>query len=301
MTDMPQILLFQTTDPVAVKRRLLRFRAAFLKLGPHCRFAAISYMPGAQSGVRRVVLDGIEFEHHVYGPDAMESLGYPLKGAARPFKLIPGNCDLPPLLFRRQQPQYEQYWVVEDDVEYSGEIHSLFAGLERRTGDLLAAHLARGYAAWTYASMLRATDPAVTPASSWLVFLTFYRISGAALDVIDRYYRAGWSAHSENAWATILKHAGMTVVDFGGAGEFVAEADRNKRYHGLANDGFEKSGSFGTMNIRLRAGRQKDMLWHPIKPPKAWLRQTYKRYVSIAKWYLAKLARVIGRSSGPAH
>lgn len=289
MNQQPQILLFQTTDPAGVKKRLLRFRAAFLRLGPQFRFAAVTYTPGVESHVRKVVLDGIEIEHHVYGPDAMDTLGYPVKGAARPFKLIPGNCDLPPLLFRRAHPQYEQYWVVEDDVEYSGDIHHLFAGLAPREGDLLAAHLARGDASWTYSSMLRAPGSDITPADSWLVFLTFFRISGAALDLIDRYYLDGWCAHSENAWATILKHGGMSVVDIGGNGEFVAEQDRNKRYQGLANDGFQKSGSFGTMNIRLRAGRQKDVLWHPIKPPRAWLRQTRKRWISIARYYLERL------------
>lgn len=291
MSEQAQVLLFQTTDPASVRKRLLRFRAAFLKLGPQCRFAAISYTPAARTEVRRIVLDGIEIEHYVYGPDAIDTLGYPVKGAARPFKLIPGNCDLVPLLFRRDQPQYDQYWVVEDDVEYSGDIHTLFAGLDGRPGDLLAAHLARGYEGWTYASMLRAPGTDITPASSWLVFLTFFRVKGAALDLIDRQYRAGWNAHSENAWATILKHGGMTVVDIGGNGEFVAEEDRNRRYYGLANNGFEKGGSFGTMNIRMFAGRRKDVLWHPIKTPKAFLRQTRKRWLSIAQWYLARLRR----------
>lgn len=291
MTDQPQILLFQTTDPAAVKKRLLRFRAAFLRLGPQCRFAAISYTPNAKTGVRKVVLDGVEIEHHVYGPDAIDTLGYPAKGAARPFKLIPGNCDLPPLLFRRAQPQFAEYWVVEDDVDYSGDLYDLFAGLAGREGDLLAAHLARGEEEWTYSAMLRAPGLDLKPADSWLVFLTFFRISGAALDLIDRYYRDGWTAHSENAWATILKHGGMSVVDFGGAGEFVAEEDRNKRYTGVANDGFAKNGSFGTLNIRLRPGREKDLLWHPIKPPKVWLRQWRKRYVSMAQWYLNRLTR----------
>ena len=286
MSTKPQILLLQTTDPASVKKRLLRFREAFLRLGPQFTFAAISYTSGVKSHVRKVVLDGVEIDHHVYGPDAMDTLGYPVKGAARPFKLIPGNCDLPPLLFRRAHPQYEQYWVIEDDVEYSGDVHQLFAGLAPREGDLLAAHLARGEESWTYSSMLHAPGIDLTPTTSWLVFLTFFRISGAALDLIDDYYRKGWSAHSENAWATILKHGGMTVVDIGGNGEFVAEEDRNKRYHGLANDGFAKNGSFGTLNIRLRAGRQKDVLWHPIKPPKAWLRQTRKRWISIAQYYL---------------
>jgi hypothetical protein len=289
MQEQEQILLFQTTDPVSVRKRLLRFREAFLRQGPHCRFAAVSYTASAKTTVNRIVLDGIEIEHHVYGPDAIDTLAYPVKGAARPFRLIPGNCDLVPLLFRRWHTQYAQYWVVEDDVEYSGDIHTLFAGLADREGDLLASHLARGYDDWTYASMLRAPVEAMTPDCSWLVFLTFFRISGAALDMIDAYYRAGWSAHSENAWATILKHGGMTVIDFGGNGEFVAEEDRNQRYLGLANDGFNKQGSFGTMNIRLRPGRRPHVLWHPIKPPKAWLRQTRKRWISIAMWHFDKV------------
>lgn len=295
MDGSAQILLFLTTDPVGTRKRLLRFRQAFLDQGPHCSFAVVSWLPSATSGVRPLVLDGIELEQHVYGPDAIDTLDYPRKGAARPFQLIPGNCDLVPLLFRRRQRQYAQYWLVEDDVEYSGDIHTLFAGLADRPGDLLAAHLARGYADWTYASMLHAPGTAIPPDRSWLVFLTFFRVRAGALDLIDRYYRAGWNGHSENAWATMLKHGGMTVVDIGGNGEFVAEQDRGRRYQGLPNDGFDKHGSFGTTNIRLRAGRQKDLLWHPIKPPRAWLRQTRKRWLSIAKWHLEKVTRAVRR------
>ena len=288
MTTPTQILLFQATDPANVKKRLLRFREAFLRLGPDRAFAIVSYTPGVQTTVRKVVLDGVEIDHYDFGPDAIDTLGYPHKGAARPFKLIPGNCDLMAILFRKAAPQYEQYWLVEDDVEYSGDAHALFAGLDGRPGDLLATHLAHGYEGWTYASMLRSPKGDVTPAQSWLVFLTFFRISGRALDVIDRYYQDGWSGHSENMWATILKHAGMTVVDIGGNGKYVADEDRNQRYYGLPNDGFEKNGSFGTMNIRLRAGRRKDVLWHPIKPFPAWLRQNRKRAISILKWQLSK-------------
>jgi hypothetical protein len=283
-----QILLFQTTDPVHVKKRLLRFREAFLRLGPNYEFALLSYLPKARTEVRKVDLDGVRMDHYVFSEDAVDTLAYPIKGAARPFRLIPGNCDLMALLARKAAPQYAQYWVIEDDVEYSGDPYELLASLDGRRGDLLATHLAHGYDGWTYTSMLRSPGGDVKPADTWLVFLTFFRISGEALDTIDRYYRDGWSGHSENMWATILKHAGMEVVDFGGNGKYVADEDRNKRYYGLPNDGFQKNGSFGTMNIRLFAGRRKDVLWHPIKPPKVWVRQNYKRVVSIAKWHLGK-------------
>lgn len=287
----PQILLFYGTDPGKVKRRLLRFRDGFLKLGAHCDFAVVTYDGKARSEVRRITLDGVPILQYVFGPDAIDRLGYPVKGAARPFKLVPGNCDLVHLLFRQAAPQYQQYWSVEDDVDYSGDVHQLFAGLERRHGDLLAAHLAHGYDGWTYSSMLRSPMGDITPSDSWLVFLTFFRISGSALDTIHRYYLDGWSGHSENMWATILKHAGMDVIDIGGNGKYVADEDRNLRYYGLPNDGFEKNGSFGTLNIRLRAGRRKDVLWHPIKAPTVWLRQNRKRLFSMIQWQLSRLSR----------
>jgi len=91
MNNLPQILLFQATDPAKVKQRLLRFREAFLRMGPYREFAIVSYTPGATTAVHKVVLNGIEIDHYVFGPDAIDTLGYPHKGAARPFKLIPGN------------------------------------------------------------------------------------------------------------------------------------------------------------------------------------------------------------------
>ncbi|MCS0629266.1 hypothetical protein NX786_07970 [Telluria mixta] len=295
-----QILLFQTTEPQNVRKRLLRFREAFLRLGSNYEFAIVSYSPRARTEVRTVVLDNVKMDHYIFGQDAIDTLGYPSKGAARPFKLIPGNCDLITLLFRKAARNYDQYWVVEDDVDYSGDVHNLLSDLSTRQGDLLASHLAHGYDGWAYSSMLRSPAGNIRPADTWLVFLTFFRISGEALDTIDRYYRDGWSGHSENMWATILKHAGMQVVDFGGDGRYVADEDRNKHYYGLPNDGFHKNGSFGTMNIRMFAGRRKNVLWHPIKQPKVWVRQNGKRLLSIAKWKIAKLGLTSAGKKQPA-
>jgi len=285
----PQILLFQTTDPSSVKKRLLRFREAFIRLGPNYEFAIVSYLHGARTEVRKVVLDGIQMDHYVFGMDTINTFTYPNKGTARPFKLIPGNSDLISISFRKIAPQYSEYWVIEDDVEYSGDAHVLMSDLNSRSGDLLATHLARGYEKWAYSSFFRSLCGSIQPEDTWLVFLTFFRISGEALDIIDSYYMAGWSGHNENTWATILKHAGMRVVDIGGNGQFVAEEDRNKLYLGKPNDGYEKHGSFGTKTIRLWPGRQKDTLWHPIKRPRVWTRQNSKRVISILKWHLSKI------------
>jgi hypothetical protein len=286
----PQVLLFLTTDPLSVKKRLLRFRNAFTKLGPNHEFAIASYLPNTTTEIRKLVIGGIEIKHYVFSLDAIRTLGYPNKGAAKEFRLIPGNSDLVTLLFRRLNPQYSQYWLVEDDVEYSGDLAQLFSDLNRKPGDLLATHLARGYEGWAYASHL-VTPQNIQPDDSWLIFLPIFRITAQALDTIEMYYQGGWSGHNENTWATILKLAGLQIVDIGGDGEFVAEEDRNRFYYGLPNQGYDKLGSFGTMQIRLFKGRRKNVLWHPIKRPSVWVKQNYKRIKSMLKWKLARFGR----------
>jgi hypothetical protein len=219
----------------------------------------------------------------------VDTLDYPCKGAARPFKLIPGNSDLITLLFRKLQPQFRHYWFLEDDVEYTGDPTYLFDDLSERKGDLLATHLAPGYDEWAYSAGRR--TPGRDPDDSWLIFLPFYRVSAEALDIIDAYYHKGWTGHHENMWATILIDAGRTIIDIGGQGDYVAEADRNKHYYGHPHDRFDKNGSFGTLHIRLWPGRQKNVLWHPVKPFGAWLRQRRKRFVSQCKWVWGRFGK----------
>jgi hypothetical protein len=278
----PDILLFITTNPQLARKRLLRFRAGFLKARPYNRFAVVTFDAAATSDFRQIVIDDISIDYYIFGVDAVDTLGYPVKGAARPFKLIPGNSDLITLLFRKLQPQYQHYWFLEDDVEYTGDPMYLFDDLSKRKGDLLATHLAPSYEEWTYASGRRM--PGCDPDDTWLIFLPFYRVSADALDTIDAYYHKGWVGHHENMWATMLIHAGLTIVDIGGQGDYVADADRNKHYYGHANDRFDKNGSFGTLHIRLWPGGRKNVLWHPVKPVGAWLRQRRKRFISQCKW-----------------
>jgi hypothetical protein len=43
------------------------------------------------------------------------------------------------------------------------------------------------------------------------------------------------------------------------------------------------------MHIRLKPGKQKNVLWHPVKTPKAWVKQQAKRTLSIIKWKCMQL------------
>ena len=284
-----EVLLFFCTQPDKVKRRILRFRDAFLSLGKGHDFAIVSFSANGTSRSGTYHCGETQIAHHVYGPENIPTLGYSSKGARVPFKLIPGNCDLVPLLFWKSHPQYDRVWLMEDDIEYTGDPQHLFADLACLEGDLLATHVAKCYESWTYTSIFRSGNGQVNNENRWLTFLPFFRINRRALELIDQAYVNGWDGHHEMTWPTILKAHQYDVVDIGGQGEYVPETYRNKHYIGVPGNGFDKTGSFGTMKIRLRPGKQKNVLWHPIKTPKAWARQNTKRLISIAKWQISKI------------
>ena len=286
-----QILLFFTTAPNAVVGRILRFRAAFIQSGQNFDFALVSFLPNAQTSVRQTMVGGIAIPHHIYGPDAIDTLRYPSKGSKKPFKLIPGNCDLIPILFWKSHPQYQHVWVMEDDVEYTGDPAELFADLAGKDEDLLATHVAPCVDDWVYAQSFRSPGTDLGADAKWLTFFPFYRVSYHALDTIDRRYLEGWDGHHEMTWPTILRSAECSILDIGGQGAHVSEENINRHYIGVPGSAFEKHGSFGTMHIRLRPGKQKNVLWHPVKTPKAWVRQKTKRTLSILKWKYLQLVK----------
>ena len=286
-----QVLLFFTTDPDAVVGRILRFRAAFMRSGQNFDFALVSFMPDARTSVRQKMVRDVAIPHHIYGPDAVDTLRYPSKGSNKPFKLIPGNCDLIPILFWKSHPQYQHVWVMEDDVEYTGDPALLFADLAGKDEDLLATHVTQCVENWTYAKNFRCPGVELAADARWLTFFPFYRVSRKALAAIDGCYLEGWDGHHEMAWPTILKRAQCSIVDIGGQGAHVSEENINRHYIGMPGSAFEKHGSFGTMQIRLRPGKQQNVLWHPVKAPKAWVRQKTKRMLSLIKWKYLQLVR----------
>jgi len=287
-----QILLFFTTDPDAVVGRILRFRAAFMQSGQNFDFALVSFMPNAQTSVQQKRVGDAAIPHHIYGPDAVDTLGYPSKGSKKPFKLIPGNCDLIPILFWKSHPQYQHVWVMEDDVEYTGDPARLFADLAGKHEDLLATHVTQCVDDWIYTKSFRSPGIDLAADAKWLTFFPFYRVSRQALDAIDRSYLDGWDGHHEMTWPTILKRAECSILDIGGQGPHVAQENINRHYIGVPGNAFEKHGSFGTMHIRLRPGKQQNVLWHPVKTPRAWVRQKTKRTLSLLRWkYLQLVSR----------
>jgi hypothetical protein len=106
----------------------------------------------------------------------------------------------------------------------------------------------------------------------------------------------GWAGYNEMSWAMILDFAGIPIRDIGGNGPYVAPEDRDQHYIDRSPDDFRKLGSFGTLQIRLIPGRERDVLWHPIKTFPNWITMKRKRFLSIWAYYLARSASLFSRS-----
>lgn len=97
-------------------------------------------------------------------------------------------------------------------------------------------------------------------------------------------------------WPAVLDAAGMPIRDIGGRGPFVAPEDRDQRYIDRSPNDYRKLGSFGTMQIRLKPGRERDVLWHPVKTLPNWITMKRKRFLSISDYYLSRCASLFSRS-----
>jgi hypothetical protein len=145
-----------------------------------------------------------------------DRLGYPY---LTPNGLVPGCTHYPVIDFSRRH-EYSHYWLIEDDVEFSGNWATLLRAGSATKAGLLASHVQRHRDAtdWVWWSSLRAPLPAdfALPSRTGQLrkaFLPVCRISFAALRLMDRLHRLGCEGHCEVLLPTAVFNEGLGVVD----------------------------------------------------------------------------------------
>ena len=199
----------------------------------------------------------------------IEALGYPVK--CRGNWVMDGNLDAVFLEFRRRRPQHGHYWFVEYDVHWEGEWRVFFERFRGSPSGLVGATMQHMDEVPHKEHQARDTKLVVPPGLPWdrpnviKGFLPICRISPAALDALDRAYRAGLGGHYEFTVPTVTAQAGLGVEDFGGQGRYVRPENLNRFY--FANGG-SYTHSPGTFVFRpdQRVLPRRNTLWHPVKP-----------------------------------
>lgn len=201
-----------------------------------------------------------------FSDDILTNLNY------KPFgkKLIPGNNHFPVLKFYRENPNYDYYWCIEDDVRYTGNWKHFFRHFENSDKSFISSHIQRfiNDPQWPWWNTLGYND--MTLKEEYLIssFNPIYRISKDALSFIDQELLEGWQGHHEVLFPTLLNAAGFDLMDFGGRGEFVSQGNENKFYFGNYNQNSEIENTESTFRwrpIHQKIGKIPNKLYHPVK------------------------------------
>lgn len=183
-------------------------------------------------------------------------------------KLIPGSNHFAVLSFYRQNPTYDYYWYIEDDVRFNGDWNCFFDNFIHNKADFLTSHIRHQVDEpnWFWWNFIRFKG--ITPTSMKLVasFNPIFRISRDALTFIDECLSKGWSGHHEVVLPTLLVAGGYQVEDFGGDGSYVPLGRENCFYHNTFI--LDDNDSLSSMRFRPVIKPEEmtcEILYHPVK------------------------------------
>lgn len=143
----------------------------------------------------------------------------------------------------KDYPHYDYYWNIEYDVIFSGKWEELFENFNCRETDFIASHIERypQHPAWYWWNSLHLAEISLSSEQLIRSFNPIYRISNKALKLLDTVLkgRENWG-HHEVLVPTVLSYYGLTLLDFGGRGEFVLPGFE-ERFYLMANKGYPGS------------------------------------------------------------
>lgn len=217
-----------------------------------------------QGDVLPVSLQNIE-NLFVFTSDVLKELGYtPIERG----RLMPGSNHFPLLKFYKENQGYDYYWLVEDDVRFSGEWKDFFGSFASCTSDFLSSVIETKAEnpTWYWWTSLKTGNEVIAEEKLLKSFNPIYRLSSQALVCIDAHLRIGWMGHYEVLLPTLLYNKGFFLEDFGGEGTFVRPENNAKFYDDTS------------MRIApVLPDDRKNYLFHPVKEEKVRLDGAYKK------------------------
>jgi hypothetical protein len=204
--------------------------------------------------------------HHVFTDASLAALGFAWIGP----RLVPGHTHMPILEFHREHPEFSHYWLIEQDVVFTGHWRDFFAACARSSADFLTCHV-RAYAdepdwpRWDLAH----PHQEVPLHERLRSFNPICRFSNRALQCVDRCHADRWRGHHEVLLPTLIYRHGLSVAELGGRGPFT-ELELVTRFYMDAPP--NPQGKMTTGSMRHRPSlypwqlREPDRLYHPVKP-----------------------------------
>lgn len=239
--------------------------SAFYALEQSLQGMADVYFAYHQQGdVLPVSLQNVE-NLFVFTSDVLKELGYtPIERG----KLVPGSNHFLLLKFYKENQGYDYYWLVEDDVRFSGEWKDFFGSFASCTSDFLSSVIETKAEnpTWCWWTCLKTGNEVIAEEKLLKSFNPIFRLSSQALACIDAHLRIGWMGHYEVLLPTLLYNKGFLLEDFGGEGTFVRPENNAKFYDDTS------------MRIApVLPDDRKSYLFHPVKEEKVRQDGSYKK------------------------
>ena len=196
--------------------------------------------------------------------ELQQRLGYRF---LREQKIVPGSAHFPILEFSRRHA-YDRYWLIESDVEFSGNWSELIKRTSNSDAHFITSHI-RSHAEtpsnmW-WRSLSAPNDLPTTASGDWrcMAFLPVARFSAQALRAVDQAHQLGWRGHAEALIPSVLRQAGLEMADLKQFGAL---------YQPQAKDPVARTNYRGSMRWRPLISLNEfakhwapDTLYHPVK------------------------------------
>jgi len=201
-------------------------------------------------------------------PKLPRQLGYPF---AFSNALCPGSAHFT-LLALSQKRKYSHYFLVEHDVEFSGDWGNLLQTIVAAGPDFATFHVndyeQRPDWPWWFFRPGRADrDWAGEKTNLRRSFNPLSCLSHQATEIIHEAHRDGWQGHYEMLLATVLTRRGCKVMDMADMGRFCVGREQDMRPH-MPNE------TLSTMRWRPEITKQEFLarstestVFHPVKAP----------------------------------
>ena len=216
MTD---AFIYLSFKPRHTSKQMARVYSSLKRYVPHIDFHVVTFDAAADQGGRHETFDNIVVPHTTYNADSSASLEYPNRPTKGNFSLTArGYVDLPIILFWRDNVDYSRFWVMEDDVEYTGDFGAFIKEIDETNSNsgLACTHLRKLPDDWDYTDMFSSGTDVLPPTMLKRVcFLPFFCITSAALSAIHSAYMRGWAGYNEMSWAIILDLPGFPFGTLG--------------------------------------------------------------------------------------
>lgn len=169
---------------------------------------------------------------------------------------------------------YDRFWLVEYDVDFSGDWANFFGAAAAYEGDLLTSRIRPLSAdpAFYFAPIYR--QPGTAPADPLIAFMPISRLSRR---LIEHYRKSllqpGWHGHFEMVLPSLARADGYSLAEIGGYDAFTPPERRGLHYDGTYQDlhgtrtthAYRPPRAFSYFAKSPGKFGQRDRIYHPIK------------------------------------